>query len=52
MSPRKLVEIANDVEAVMDGRIYIERGQRTARAVLRSGERLLQWLTMSCVSRH
>jgi hypothetical protein len=37
----KLIEIGNDAEAVQDGRIYFERRQRTARAVVRSVERLL-----------
>jgi hypothetical protein len=35
---RKLVEIANDVEAVMDGRIYIERVNAPFLAAGGSGE--------------
>ena len=38
LAARKLAEIANDVEAVMDGRIYIERVNAPFLAVGGSGE--------------
>jgi hypothetical protein len=38
VAARKLVEIANDVEAVMDGRIFIERVNAPVLAADGSGE--------------
>ena len=48
----KLVEIANAAEAVQDGRVYIENGPSSKRAVRRTVPRRARAITLGWLWRH